>query len=190
MPEPPDSLLARACEQACLAGLPPALAAHSFRTWGYGQLLAGHDGYVMDLELSYAAALMHDVGLAGAVPGEDFTLRSAGQAAELMAALGVPAADVEAVRDAISVHTLPGVEPVRDGVLGTYLQAGAMLDLVGMRVCDLPSEAVRQVTGRHPRDDLAGQIIKVLRAESTALPDGRIAQIRRWGLLVAVRARG
>ncbi len=187
LPDPPDSRLARAAETACQDGLPPALAAHSFRTWWYGRLLADHDGHALDPELSYAAALLHDLGLAAAVPGEDFTLRSAARAADVMVRSGVPAGDIEAVRDAISVHTLPGVEPGRDGVLGTYLQAGAMLDLVGMRVCDVPAIAVRDVLERHPRADLAQQLGAAVRAESAAVPDGRFAQISRWGFLVAVR---
>lgn len=191
LPDPPDSALARAAEQACLDGLPRALATHSFRTWWYGYLLADHDGYAPDPELAYAAALLHDVGLAAAVPGEDFTLRSAGTAAEVMGEWGVGPADIQAVRDAISVHTLPGVEPGRDGVLGTYLQVGAMLDLVGMRACDLPADVVRAVTARHPRADLVPQIVAAVRAESAAVPDGRFAQIARWGFLLAVRsARG
>jgi hypothetical protein len=191
LPDPPDSRLARAAEQACLVELPQALAAHSFRTWWYGCLLADRDGHACDPELFYATALLHDLGLAAAVPGEDFTLRSAARAADVMAELGVPAADIDAVRDAVSVHTLPGVQPSRDGVLGAYLQAGAMLDLVGMRACDLPAEAVRVVTERHPRVDLTRQMVAAVRAESAAMPDGRFAQISRWGFLVALRsARG
>lgn len=187
LPEPPDSALARAAEAACVESLPTSVAAHSFRTWWYGLLLAQRDGLRPDPELAYVAALLHDVGLAAAVPGEDFTLRSAERARQVLHEHGVSAADVLAVRDAISVHTLPGVTPERDGVLGTYLQAGAMLDLAGLRACDVPTEAVRTITERHPRGELVADLSRAVRSEARALPDGRFALISRGGFLLALR---
>ena len=108
LPVPPDSVLARAAEVACLE-MDGFLVAHSYRTWLYGWVLAAADGAVLDPELAYAAALLHDVGLVTPTPGQDFTVRSAQRAREVMAAAGASGGDVEAVRDAISVHTLPGV---------------------------------------------------------------------------------
>ena len=110
LPVPPDSVLARAAEAACLE-LDGFLVAHSYRTWLYGWVLAAADGAVLDRELAYAAALLHDVGLATPTPGQDFTVRSAQRAREVMTAAGVSDGDVQAVRDAISVHTLPGSAP-------------------------------------------------------------------------------
>jgi hypothetical protein len=83
------------------------------------------------------------------------------------------------------------ISPGTDGELGTYLQAGAMLDLVGLRASDVSAAVVRVVNAQHPRADLAARIVQAVRAESAAVPDGRFAQIRRWGFLLAVRtARG
>lgn len=187
LPVPPDSVLARAADVACLE-MDGFLVAHSYRTWLYGWVLAAADGAVLDPELAYTAALLHDVGLVTPTPGQDFTVRSAQRAREVMAAAGASGGDVEAVRDAISVHTLPGVSVHRDGALGTYLQAGAMLDLAGLRAWDVPAAVVQTVTERHPRVDLVAGIIRAVRAEAAAVPDGRFALITRWGFLLAIRA--
>ena len=188
LPDPPDSRLARSAESACAAALPVVLVGHSVRTWYYGQLLADLDGHAVDPELSYVAALLHDVGLASVVAGEDFTLRGAALAREVMEEAGISASAIDAVRDAISVHTLPGADVERDGALGTYLQAGAMLDLVGLRACDVPSEVVRTISQRHPREGLVPVICPAVTGESRAMPDGRFAQINRWGFSIAIRA--
>jgi hypothetical protein len=186
-PMPPDSALARAAEAACAAALPAALVAHSARTWWYGQLLAGLDGVDVDPELALAAALLHDVGLASAVPGEDFTLRGARRAQALLLEVGATSEDARAVADAISVHTLPGVQRIRDGELGTYLQAGAMLDLIGLRADDLPRATVDAALARHPRGALTDRLAEAVRAEAHAVPDGRFALIRWSGFVAAVR---
>ena len=191
LPDAPDSALARAAEAACADALSPALAAHSWRTWLYGRLLADLDEQRLDPELFYVAALLHDAGLAPAVPGEDFTLRSAARARAVMEAEGVGAADVHAVRDAISVHILPGASSAVDGALGTYLQAGAMLDLVGLRAVEVPAATVRAVNDRHPRGRIVPELVRAARDEASAVPDGRFALVGRSGFLLAVRtARG
>jgi hypothetical protein len=187
LPVAPDSVLARAAEAACLE-TDGFLVAHSYRTWLYGWVLAAADAAVLDPELAYAAALLHDIGLATPTPGQDFTARSAQRAREVMTAAGASDGDVEAVRDAISVHTLPGVGAERDGALGAYLQAGAMLDLAGLRAWDVPASVVQAVTQRHPRADLVPGITRAVRAEAAAVPDGRFALITRWGFLLAIRA--
>lgn len=185
--EPPDSALCRAAQVACVRALPAALVGHSARTWWYGRLLAELDGVDVDPELAFAAALLHDVGLAGAVPAEDFTLRGARLAQALMVDAGASTADARAVADAISVHTQPGIERDRDGALGTYLQAGAMLDLIGLRADEVPRTTVEAVLARHPRQDLTERMAAGVRAEARAVPDGRFALIRRSGFVPAVR---
>lgn len=183
---PPDSGLARAAEAACLE-MDGSLVEHSYRTWLYGWVLAAADGASLDPELAYTAALLHDVGLATPTPGQDFTVRSAERARVVMTAAGASAADVDAVRDAISVHTLPGVLVERDGALGGYLQAGAMLDLAGLRSWDVPAAVVQAVSERHPRGGLVPRITRAVRDEVSAVPDGRFALISRWGFLLAIR---
>ncbi|MDH4168650.1 MAG: phosphohydrolase [Acidimicrobiia bacterium] len=184
--EPPDSSLARAAEQAC-AEQPAALVGHAHRTWIFGRALAVVDRVALDPELFYAAALLHDAGLVEAVIGEDFTLRSGLVAAACLRASDRADADVEIVRDAISAHATPGAALAVDGPLGFYVQAGAVLDLGGLRACDLPTAVLDRVQAAHPRSGLTGSVTALIAAEAAAVPDGRFALLSRAGFKLAIR---
>ena len=182
---PPDSALAREAEEASREQ-PAALIGHGYRTWAYGRALATVDRIALDDELFYVASLLHDAGLATTVTGEDFTLRSGHRAARCMEAAGHAEA-VDLVRDAISAHATPGATPEKDGPLAFFIQAGALLDLAGFRLWDLPPSYVQQVLAAHARGSITDTIIDLIRAEAHAVPDGRFALLARYGFALAVR---
>lgn len=184
--EPPDSTLARAAEQAC-AEQPGAVAGHAYRTWAYGRALAAVDDTDLDAELFYVAALLHDAGLVEAVAGEDFTLRSGRVAASCLRAHGYDEATIDLVRDAISAHTTPGADLATDGPLGFYVQAGAVLDLGGLRACDLSTGLIDRIQQAHTRTGLTPVIIDLIRAEARAVPEGRFALLAKAGFTQAIR---
>lgn len=173
-------------EAAC-AEQTPGIAAHSYRTWLYGRALLALDGREADPELFYAACLLHDAGLLSAVAGEDFTLRSAARAAACARAADVADTAIATLSDAITVHTTPGVDPDRDGVLGAYVQAGAMVDLAGFRAWDVSPAVRERAMARHPRRGFTDEIAALFRAEARAVPEGRFALAARWGFVLAVR---
>ncbi len=184
--DPPDSALARAAEDACREQ-PDALAGHGQRTWAYGRALATIDRIPVDDELFYVASLLHDAGLVEAVTGEDFTLRSGHRAARCMEATGQPDDTIDLVRDAISAHVTPGASLEQDGPLAFFIQAGAVLDLAGFRLWDLPTAYVQQVVARHERGSVTDTIVDLIGAEARAVPDGRFALLARCGFTLAVR---
>lgn len=184
--DPPDSAMARAAEEAC-AEQPDPLIGHGYRTWIYGRALATVDAAVVDPELFYVAALLHDAGLVEAVAGEDFTLRSGHVAARCLEEHGRSADDVWRMRDGISAHVTPGATLDADGPIGYFLQAGAVLDLAGLRACDLSSSLLGRVLARHPRRGLTAGIIGLIDAEAEAVPDGRFGVLCRAGFKTAIR---
>jgi hypothetical protein len=184
--DPPDSALAREAEEACREQ-PPALIGHGHRTWVYGRALAAIDRTRVDDELLYVAGLLHDSGLVRAVTGEDFTLRSGHRAARCMETTGHPNNAIDLVRDAISAHTTPGATLKEDGPLGIYVQAGALLDLAGFRLWDLPPAFVRQVLAAHDRGLISESISDLIRAEARSVPDGRFALLATSGFTLAIR---
>ena len=93
----------------------------------------------------------------------------------------------DTVADAIAIHASPGVTVAQDGALGCYIQAGAMLDLGGLRVWDLPGSYVDDVSLDHPRSGLQAEVLDLIKAETQAVPDGRFALLSRWGLPLAIR---
>lgn len=135
VPEPPHSAMTRAAEDAA-ADQPAPLLGHAYRTWAFGRALAAADEEAIDDELFYVACLLHDIGLVEAVAGEDFTLRS-GRCAGTVVGAHRPD-DIDLVRDAISAHATPGASREVDGLLGFYVQAGAVCDLAGLRLHHVP----------------------------------------------------
>lgn len=81
------------------------------------------------------------------------------------------------------MHATPGVDPHTDGALGAYVQAGAMLDLGGLRLWDVSERVVDEVARRHALGDLGPYIA----AEAKAVPRGRFAFLRNCGFTLMMR---
>jgi hypothetical protein len=182
---PPDSHLARAAEEACREQT-PGVVGHSYRSWIFGSGLAALDAAEPDPECFYAACLLHDWGIATPTAGEDFTLRSAERAQRCAREAEVPDDAVAAIGDAITVHATPGIRRERDGALGVYVQAGAMLDLAGLRAADLPRAYREAAADAHPRAGITREITALIRAEARANPRGRFGLLHRCGLTVII----
>ena len=191
----PDSKFAREAEEAC-AELPPALEGHSYRTWLFGSALAAVDGNALDEELFYCGALLHDYGIVRDRQGRqgrqgatdrDFTLGSVDRMLAASSAAGVPEERADLLADGICVHTTPGVDVDTDGVIGCYLQWGAMVDGAGLRVWDISPGNVAEILRRYPRGDFKRELVDLMRAEAAAVPAGRFGLLVRCGLPLAVR---
>jgi hypothetical protein len=182
MPDPPDSAFALDVQELC-DDQPPTIRAHSYRTWAFGRALAALDGHARELdpEAFWCGALLHDAGLAQVVGGEDFTVRSA------EAAIGCADRhdrdDSFWIGDGVTAHATPGVSVERDGAIGTYIQAGALLDLGGLRLWDASPVLLGQVANRWPPGDMRPYV----KAEARAVPKGRFALLARCGMTVAMR---
>jgi hypothetical protein len=180
--EPPDSRFAREVEAAAKEQT-PGLLAHGYRTWIYGRALAAVDAAPCDDEMLYAGCLLHDHGLMSPIPMEDFTIRSARRALECAQTSGLDPGDALRLADAITVHTTAGIMVERDGPLGCYIQAGAMVDLTGSRLWDLPRGVVSRTLRQYGRGGFAGEIAALIAAEADAVPGGRFALLRRCGFI-------
>lgn len=187
LPAAPDPALSDAA-LAVARDQGPEIEGHGLRTWLFGAMLAAGDGVDVDHDLLHVAGVCHDAGAARVVEGEDFTLRSAELAVAAFERAGRPLDERAAtlLRDGIVAHATPGLDRERD-TLGAYVQDGAMLDLVGLRLVHLPAAVVEEVYRRHPQDGVREAIARAVRAEARAVPRGRFALLRRLGLLLAMR---
>jgi hypothetical protein len=183
---PPDSRFAREAEQACREQS-EAVVGHCYRTWLFGQALAVLDGNELDRELFYCGSLLHDHGIDPPTLGRDFTLASAERALTCANASAVSNDRTDLLMDAICVHTTPGIVPNRDGMLGCYLQWGAMADGAGLRFWDIAPRNVDEILRQYPRNDFKRQLIELMRAEASAVPKGRFGLLIRCGVPMAVR---
>jgi hypothetical protein len=180
-PNPPDSRLAREAEEAA-KDQGPAVAGHGYRTWFLGAALAAGDGRGIDGELLYVASLLHDAGLVTAVSGEDFTIRSARSIEAVCRKVHPNDAELPVtLGDAVVAHATPGLTLEQDP-LGFYIQAGAMADLGGMRMWDLPKGYLRSAYEAYPANGVHSAVSNLLTAEAGAVPLGRFAQLHRAGV--------
>jgi hypothetical protein len=179
---PPDSRFTREVEAAAKEQT-PGLLAHSYRTWIYGRALAAADSTPLDEEMFYAGALLHDHGLISPMAMEDFTLRSARRALDCAQTAGMDRGEALRLADAITVHTTAGITVDRDGPLGCYIQAGAMVDLTGSRLWDVPRGVVSRALSQHGRQGFAIEIADLISAEADTVPGGRFALLRRCGFI-------
>ena len=184
---PPDSRLARTAEEACREQTAGVIG-HAYRTWVFGSGLAALDGAGLDREQFYVASLLHDHGILEPVPGQDFTVRSAERAQRCARDAGAPEETSSAIGQAITVHPTPGIRADLDGTPGVYVQAGALLDLVGIRAEDLTRSFVLATNSAYPRAGVTKEITRLIRAEAKANPKSRFALLHRCGFaaLVAV----
>jgi hypothetical protein len=82
--------LTRAATDAATRVLPSTLLNHSYRTYRFGPALGELEEIDVDVELLFAAALLHDTGLVVASGRDDVTLTSARVARDVADRLACP----------------------------------------------------------------------------------------------------
>jgi hypothetical protein len=177
----PSTALTRSAESQAQQRLSPALLNHAYRCYLFGVALASLEQIDVDRELLFAAAMLHDIGLATpTLAGVDFTLASARVARDVAEAVGLPTVATEILRSAITLHHSPDVR-LDDGPVAYLMSAGAALDVIGLRSWQLPTEVLRSVTAERPRCGFKREFRSLWAAESDAVPQGRARLLRRYG---------
>lgn len=182
--DPPEDALARAALRAAEAVQEPWLTQHAWRTYAWGSLLGLRDGLRPDRSLFFAAALLHDLGLAAAhaePSGQCFAVRGALAARQLMRQAGASTAQADRVAEAISFHINLTIPPGA-GPEAQLVQAGASLDVFGRRYHDLPRPLRDGVLRRHPRMDMKTALCRCLQHQADAAPHTRMGlYVNRFG---------
>lgn len=177
---PPTSVLASAAEHEARSRLSPPLLNHSYRTYAFGAALGTLADIDVDRELLFAAAMLHDTGLARPVDGVDFTLASAHVAADVAETVGLSTAATRTMRTAITLHYSPRVT-LASGPVAYLLAAGAGVDVAGLRSWELPPRVLAAVIAQRPRLGFKREFTAAFRAEAAAVPRGRARLMRRYG---------
>ena len=176
----PSSALTRAAEEQATQRLSHALLAHSYRCYEYGVALASLEHIDVDRELLFAAAMLHDTGLATPQAGVDFTLTSARIARDVAETVGLSTAATETMRTAITLHHSPDVT-LTDGPVAYLMSAGAAVDVIGLRAWQLPPQVLSHAVADHPRGGFKSEFRRAWAAEAAAVPQGRARLLRRYG---------
>lgn len=165
----PDSPVAREAAELCRESSSPMLVNHCLRTYAWATALGHHDGLRPDPELLYVASMLHDLALTDRFRDYDpmpcFGARAGILAADWARERGWEEHTCATLADAISLHLNARV-PARHGPEARLLQAGAGLDVIGLRHGAVHPATVAAVLDRYPRERLKRDGIELFRAES------------------------
>ena len=156
----PDTPLVRAITAHIRDAENDLLFNHSRRVFIFGALQGRRRGLRPDLELLYAGAMFHDIGLTESYRGSTlrFEVDGANAPRDFLLEHDVAAADAQKVWLGIALHTTPGV-PEFLAPETALVTAGVETDVLGIGRDDLSPEALEAVTAAHPRPDFKRQIL-------------------------------
>lgn len=157
----PDTALVRDITAYIRDTEPDLLFHHSRRVFLFGALQGRERGLEPDLELLYAGAMFHDLGLVEGHRSEDlrFEVDGANAAREHLRGAGISAEDAHTVWLSIALHTTPGIPEHLDPVIA-LVTAGVETDVLGIGYEDLSAQQREAVVAAHPRGDFKDGIVR------------------------------
>ena len=134
---------------------------HSRRVFLFGALQGRRRGLQPDLELLYAGAMFHDIGLTEGFRSSmlRFEVDGANAARDFLLQHGVDDTAARKVWLSIALHTTPGVPEFLEPEIA-LVTAGVETDVLGIGRNDLSSDAIEAVTAAHPRPDFKNRILR------------------------------
>ncbi|PRI16589.1 diguanylate cyclase [Mycobacterium shigaense] len=133
---------------------------HSRRVFLFGALQGRRRGIEPKLELLYAGAMFHDLGLTERYRTSQrrFEVDSANAARTFLLERGVDEADAGRVWLGIALHTMPGIPEFLAPEVA-LVTAGVETDVLGIDRDELSPEALAAVTAAHPRSNFKRRIL-------------------------------
>ena len=150
----PDSALAKEATQILREYSTELLINHSLRVYLFAAEQGRQQKLRFDAELLYIAAAFHDLGLITkfSSQNERFEVDGANAARQFLNAHNVAEDQVQAVWEAIALHTTPGIPKyMRPEV--ALLNSGVLLDVLGVGFEQFPVEIRDEIVAKYPRKD-------------------------------------
>jgi hypothetical protein len=168
----PDTAAARGALSLASEYQSAAITAHAIRSWLWAEAFAVIENLpVVDHELLYVAAVLHDIGTV--TEYDNFTLSYEGAgghvAIALTAGAGWPPERRRRVLEVVVRHNWPQVDPAFD-VEGHLLEIATGLDISGARRELLPDDFLREVLATHPRGALAQEFGECVTEQAARKP--------------------
>lgn len=181
----PATAAARGARELMAQYHSPALRNHVQRSWLWAEAFAVIEGRTgIDHELLYAAALLHDIGLAPQFDNHLLGYEEAGgHVGEAMAAgAGWPVDRRRRINEVIVRHNWPEVDPALD-LEGYLLETATGLDISGRRDAEIPLEFRHEVLEAYPRLDLAAEFGEGVRDQAGRKPHSHARRLFDGGLI-------
>ncbi|MEB3982170.1 HD domain-containing protein [Mycobacterium sp. 663a-19] len=156
----PDTALVRAITDFIRGAEDDLLFHHSRRVFLFGALQGHRRGLQPDLELLYAGAMFHDLGLTRRYRTSSlrFEVDGANAAREFLLQHGVDKADADKVWLGIALHTTPGIPEFLAPEVA-LVTAGVQTDVLGIGREALSRKDIDAVTAAHPRPGFKRRIL-------------------------------
>jgi hypothetical protein len=156
----PDTALVREITEYIRDAEDDLLFDHSRRVFLFGALQGRRRGVEPNLELLYAGAMFHDLGLTARYRDSQlrFEVDSANAARQFLLERGVDQADADKVWLSIALHTTPGIPEFLAPEVA-LVTAGVETDVLGIDRDELSPGALAAVTAAHPRPDFKRRIV-------------------------------
>ncbi|MFJ1461472.1 HD domain-containing protein [Nocardia sp. N2S4-5] len=183
--ELPATPIAEAALAAVRTSVAEPIINHSIRSFLFAELLVRHDdlaaepGY--DRDLVFAATVMHDLGTGTGAPGQArFEVEGADLAAQVLTDIGLPAAAVDRVWEAVAFHTSPGIAE-RRGLLAYLTAEGSKMDIgFNAHVTAAQQAAIHAAYPRnHMVQTLVDAVVRHANLSDTAAPLYSMADLFR-----------
>src|ERR1700756_5028176 len=125
---------------------------HSSRVYYFGALAGQRRGLKFDVELLYAGAMFHDMGLMSAYSSaaDRFEVDGANAARDFLRGHRISQRDIDLVWTAIALHTTPGIPPYMHPVVA-LVTAGVEMDVLGIDYANFPDADRNAVVEAFPR---------------------------------------
>lgn len=161
----PDSKVAKDATQLIYEISPAFLYNHCLRTYAFGDALGKKYGFKYDQELFYLASVLHDVGLTDRVCCKhSFEYEGADYAESFLHSHGLPQNKIDVVREAIILHTSEIAEEKQPEIALVHLGAG--MDVVGLRIEDIPEETFNFIIEAYPRLGFKKSMIELIKYDA------------------------
>ena len=174
----PDTALVRDITAFIREAEDDLLFDHSRRVFLFGALQGRRRGLQPDLELLYAGAMFHDIGLTERYRSSmlRFEVDGANAARDFLRERGVDEASIRKVWLGIALHTTPNVPEFLDPETA-LVTAGVETDVLGFGRDALSAEAIEAVTAAHPRPDFKRRILQAFNAGMRHRPDSTFGTV-------------
>jgi hypothetical protein len=148
---------------------------HSVRSYLFAELLAAHEGLHPDFdsETLFLGCVLHDLGAGSAAAGKErFEIEGADLAATLLTEHDCDRAVVDAVWEAIALHSSFGIAQ-RRGPICYLVNGGVGIDF-GRNADFIDDEAAAVVHARYPRLSMAKSLVDALTAQAQRSPEAAL----------------
>lgn len=186
----PDSALAVQAVQTASTLYPEFMLRHCFRSYCFGAILAARQQLPLDRELFFVAAMLHDLGLSDAHADDPGSFEWVGAGLAHAFCLNAEQAETTAliVHNAIALHTSIGIADRCQPEIA-LLHFGTGMDLFGMRIDEMPEEALQLVQQDYPRAGFKAEFSPCLSHQAQQKPDSQIAGAVGIGILDRIQVQ-